>query len=692
MKPVDPREHAALAVSAHGAAFIDAMLDAVWLVDGRSRQVVAANAAAGALLGVAPQALAGRDITTLCDAPEDLLFWQSAADGRAGTLESQTWLARPGGGPLPVTRRVSRLAPHGGADALYVVVAHDRSEQRRVEQTLEAHIVELAVALESTADGLLITDLAGRIRRCNPSFAELWSVPEALLRRRDDDALHEHMRRSVADPTAYMQRLAALECVELVQAVDAIALRSGRVLQRVARPQVAGDACIGRVYAYRDITERLATERRVEHLTHTDALTGLPTRRLLADRGQFAIAHAQREGTPFALLFADVDRFKHVNDTLGHECGDRVLADVAERLTACLRQVDTVTRLGGDEFVMLVHQADAAGAEAAARRIMDAMAQPFRHGDTGFTVTCSIGIALYPRDGVQFEDLVRRADAAMHAVKGAGRAAYRFHRGGDADPGHAGRRLQLDHAMRHGLARGDFRVHYQPQVDLATGQVCGAEALLRWRDPALGDVSPGEFIPIAEESGFIVAIGDWVLRRAVQQAALWQAQGRGLVVSVNVSAVQFHRAGFVEGVAGALQEAGLPAALLELELTESILIQNAPDALRRLQALSALGVKLAIDDFGTGYSSLGYLKRFPIDRLKIDRSFVRGLPGDASDAGIVHAIVNLGRALRLEVVAEGVETEAQRAFLAQSGCEQYQGFLFAPALDSASFEARCVHA
>jgi EAL domain-containing protein (putative c-di-GMP-specific phosphodiesterase class I) len=276
----------------------------------------------------------------------------------------------------------------------------------------------------------------------------------------------------------------------------------------------------------------------------------------------------------------------------------------------------------------------------------------------------------------------------MQEVKQAGRAGYRFHDAAHSDADGARKRLKLDSAMRRALADNHFRLHYQPQVDMSSGKVVGAEALLRWRDPELGDVSPGEFIPVAEQSGFIVAIGDWVLRQAVAQAALWHGQGRGLVVCVNVSAVQFHRAGFVDRVAAVLRAAELPPELLELELTESILIQDAQEALLRLRALSDLGVKLAIDDFGTGYSSLGYLKRFPINRLKIDRSFVRGLPSDESDAGIVSAIVNLGRALHLEIVAEGVETEAQRQFLLASGCEQYQGFLFAPALDSVSFEKR----
>ena len=688
MKPAHAGEQAVLAASELAAGLIDSMLDAVWLVDAASLRVVAANTAAAAMLGIAADALCGCEVTSLCVTPEDLLFWSDAARGTQEAIESQTWVRRADGTSVPVIRRVSRL-PAASGEGLFVVVLHDRSEQCRIEGQLESRAAELAATLESTADGILVTDLAGKVRSFNHAFARLWALPDAQLRQRDDDALVDFMRRSVSDPATYMQRLVALESAELLQSVDTVTLLSGTVLQRVTLPQTCRGQCVGRVHSFRDITERLAAMRRIDTLSHTDVLTGLATRRVLADRVQFSIALAQREGTPFALLFANLDRFKHINDTLGHEFGDRVLVDVADRLRSCLRQVDTVARLGGDEFVMLVHQADSAGAEAAARRILDAMQAPFSHGGLSFTLTCSIGIALYPHDGMELDELVRRADSAMHQVKGGGRAAYRFHQAGSGGGGREPRGpLKLDHAMRQGLAGGHFSLHYQPQVDMASGRVLGAEALLRWRDPELGDISPAEFIPLAEASGFIIAIGDWVLRQAVQQAARWHAQGRALVVSVNVSALQFHRAGFVDRVASALAAARLPPELLELELTESILIQNAHEALLRLQALSALGVKLAIDDFGTGYSSLGYLKRFPIDRLKIDRSFVRGLPSDPSDAGIVNAIINLGRALKLEIVAEGVETEAQRQFLQQTGCEQYQGFLFAPALDTASFEAR----
>lgn len=688
MKAPSALEGLAVAGVEFAAGLIEGMLDAVWLIDVASLRVIAANAAAGRMLGVEARSLCGREIVELCATPEDLFFWSEAASGLSQDIESDTWLRGVDGITIPVTRRVSRLSM-GPRQDIFVVVLHDGSEQRRMRDELEERVAELAATLESTADGILVTDVAGNIRSFNRAFAGLWELPDELLHRRDDDAIFAAMQRTVADPGAYLRRLATSEDLEIRESVDTITLLSGRVLQRVTMPQMSHGRTIGRVYSFRDISERLEAIRRIETLSQSDLLTGLPNRGVLADRVNFSIALSQREGASFALLFCNIDRFKHVNDTLGREFGDRVLVDVAERLKSSLRQVDTVTRLGGDDFVMLIHQADAIGAESAARRILDAMQQPFVHGGLSFTVTCSIGIVLYPRDGASLDELVRRADAAMHEVKQAGRASYRFHQScvheEDTDPRG---RLKLDTAMRLALQDGNFRLHYQPQVDMNTGKVSGAEALIRWCDPELGNVSPGEFIPVAEQSGFIVPIGDWVLRQAVHQAAQWYAQGRGLVVSINVSAVQFLRTGFVDRVAAALASAGLPPGLLELELTESILVQDAQEALLRLQALSELGVKLAIDDFGTGYSSLSYLKRFPIDRLKIDRSFVRGLPGDESDVGIVNAILNLGRALHLEIVAEGVETEDQREFLMRSGCEQYQGFLFAPALDSASFEAR----
>ncbi len=663
------------------------MLDAVWVVDARTLAIVAANHAAGRLTALSVDELVGKTMSELAVTPEDQCFWGEVASGLSEQIESDTLIARADGSVVPVTRRVSRLDAHGAP--FYVVALHDRSEQLRTERELEATAADLRATLESTQDGILVTDLAGRIRNFNLRFAVLWQIPKNLLGQRDDDAVLEWMRRSVVDPIAYMRRLATMDDVTMLQANDELRLHSGKVFERVTMPQCSQGRPIGRVFSFRDITDKLQAEQRIETLSYTDALTGLPNRRLLADRTEVAMAAARRDGTPFALLFLNLDRFNHINQTLGRVLGDRVLLDVAERIKGCVRGVDTIARLGSDEFVVLAHQADDGGAHATATRLLDALKRPFEQGGMSFTVTASIGVALHSSDGASLDELLRHADGAMREVKHAGRAGYRFHRSRPGATDTRSRsRMRLDHAMRTALVQGRFRLHFQPQVDLKNGCVVGAEALIRWRDPELGEISPNEFIPVAEESGFIIAIGDWVLKRAVTQAAAWRSVGAGMTVSVNVSALQFQQPGFVDGVAETLREAGLPPHLLELELTESILILDAKDAMLRLQALAQLGVKLAIDDFGTGYSSLAYLKRFPIGRLKIDRTFVSGLPGEESDAAIVQAIIHMGRALRLQIVAEGVETDAQRAFLERAGCDLYQGFLYAPALDVAAFEAR----
>ncbi len=673
--------------SADWHTLIDALPHAVWMVDAATLRVVSANAPAAQLLGCEREQLIGNAALTLAATPEDLCFWEEAAAGHHDMLSSDTFVRRFDGTAVPVSRRIERIEL-GGA-FFYLVALQDRSAQVRAERELELAAAELSATLESTADGILVTDLAGRIRHCNRRFADLWGVPQDLLTHREDDALLDWMRRSVTDPATYMRRLAAVEEATLLQASDVLELHSGKVIERITLPQCSGGRPIGRVFSFRDITDRIVASQRIEKLSHTDALTGLPNRSLLGERIERALALSLREGAPFALLLLNLDHFKHINDTLGHAFGDRVLVEVAERLTTGVRQIDTVARLGADEFVLLAQRSDAAGAEAAARRVMEALQRSFTLDGMSFTVTASIGIALHPADGLDMDDLLGRADAAMREVKQAGRAGFRFHtvrsQVGDAD---LRTRMQLDHAMRQALTQQRFRLHYQPQVDLDTGTVIGAEALIRWRDPELGEVPPGRFIPVAEESGFIVAIGDWVLRQAVAQAAQWHDAGMPMRMSVNVSALQFRQPGFVDGVASTLRAAGLPGRLLELELTESILIQDVEDTLARLHALAGLGVLLAIDDFGTGYSSLGYLKRLPIGRLKIDRSFVMDLPGDTSDASIVNAIIHLGLALGIQVIAEGVETEAQREFLRQAGCHEFQGYLFAPALDVKSFELR----
>ena len=435
---------------------------------------------------------------------------------------------------------------------------------------------------------------------------------------------------------------------------------------------------------FKDLSETHAARQRIEELAYNDALTGLPNRLFMAERIDQALHFSDRNDVSCALLFLDLDHFKHINDSLGHQFGDRVLIEISERIKSCLRQVDTAARLGGDEFLLLLNQADARAAEITARRVIDALSQPLRLDDMTFTVSCSIGIALYPADGTNMDDLIKNADSAMYHVKERGRSDFRFYQR-QMNIGLLSR-MKLDHAMRLALENNEFTLHYQPQVEMSSGRIFGAEALIRWHDKELGNITPDRFIPIAEETGLIVPIGKWVLSEAVQQCARWHAKGLALSVAVNVSALQFQQANFVEGVAEALHTAGLPANMLELELTESILIREVDVALARLDELAALGIQLSIDDFGTGYSSLSYLKRFPIHKLKIDRSFISVLPGSESDAAIATAIINMAKALQLRVIAEGVESEMQREFLMNTGCHEFQGFLCNPALSNEAFE------
>ena len=670
-------------------SLLQGLLEAVWVVDAASHVVMAVNPAAEELLGLPAAQVVGAPIENYVSTPEDAMFWAEAGQaGASAQLDSETMMRHADGHMLWVQRRV-RFVPGNpgiGGGGCWLVAMSDLTRQRQAEEEREALVAELRATLESTADAILVTDLAGRMRSFNKRFATLWDLPEDLLLERNDEAVQIWMRRSVADAAAYAQRLCAIQDAPLLQSSDVITLIDGRVIERVSLPQFSRGRPVGRVFSYRDLSEKLAAHQRIEELSHSDLLTSLPNRRALAERVDYAQAMARRDGQSFALFNVDLDRFKQINETLGQSYGDRVLREVGERLKKAMREVDTVARLDGDAFGVLIHQADPRSAELAAQRVQEAMSRPFCFDTLSFTVTCSTGIAMFPSDGASADELMASAERAMHWVKESGRGAFHFHRPRkDVD---LLSRMRLDHAMRQALVKNQFRLHYQPQIDLTTGRVIGAEALLRWRDPLRGEISPAEFIPVAEESGFINAIGEWVLQQAVEQAAAWLRRGTPIQVAVNVSALQFQQAHFVDTVAHALRASGLPPALLELELTESVLLRDADEALARMQALAALGVCMSIDDFGTGYSSLGYLKRFPIQRLKIDRSFVKGLPGDASDAGIVNAIIQMGRALRLQVIAEGVETEAQRDFLARVGCNEYQGYLFAEALEPRRFEDR----
>lgn len=463
--------------------------------------------------------------------------------------------------------------------------------------------------------------------------------------------------------------------------------RSGEVpvwLELSYRVAMVEHVCYG-VLVGRDITERKAAQDRVRFLVHHDALTGLPNVLLAQDRLQRAISVADRDHGKLALMVVDLDRFKTVNDTLGHSVGDQVLIAAAKRLGECLRDTDTLCRQGGDEFLILLpNLADPDASVVFLAKLMLAFLAPLRVDDTDLPMTVSVGVAIYPDDGRDFDTLHKRADMAMYRAKDDGRNTYRFFNKGMNED--VQERLTIHFGLRRALDEGQFVLHYQAQVDIASGALMGAEALIRWQHPELGLVPPGRFIPAAEESGLIVPMGEWVLLEACLEAARWQQAGlSGLVVAVNLSALQFKRGDIEQSVILALQESGIDPRQLELELTESILIGDTEQVLETVMRLKRMGVKLSIDDFGTGYSSLSYLKRFKVDKLKIDQSFIRNLASDAEDAVIVRAIIQMAHNLGLRTIAEGVESQQVLDRLHLYQCDEVQGYLISRPVSAAQF-------
>ncbi len=424
----------------------------------------------------------------------------------------------------------------------------------------------------------------------------------------------------------------------------------------------------------------------LEHAATHDSLTGLPNRLLLMDRLAQATAQSERYSRGFAVLVVDLDRFKSINDSLGHSAGDAMLTEVARRLRSLLRKADTLARLGGDEFVLVLNEITSPReAESVASKVLANLAAPVMLSGIEVQISASIGVSIFPNDGVDADSLLKHADAAMYHVKKNGRNAFQFF--APVMNMFARERLELESGLRRALVQGEFELHYQPKVDVSTGRIDSAEALIRWRHPKRGLTAPSGFIPIAEETGLIVPIGDWALREACRQARAWQTRGpRPLRIAVNLSAQQFKQKSLITTVREALAAAGLEPGYLELELTESAVMHDAESSIQVLRQLSTLGVRISVDDFGTGYSSLSYLRRLPLDKLKIDRSFIREVAGSRDDAEIVRAIISLAHSLHLKVIAEGVETAEQLSFLRGLGCDQYQGFHCSPPVPADEFE------
>ena len=432
--------------------------------------------------------------------------------------------------------------------------------------------------------------------------------------------------------------------------------------------------------------EQLQAESRIRQLAHFDALTGLPNRVLLADRCANALHRAQRAQGSVALMFLDLDHFKTINDSLGHRVGDAVLVQLAWRLRALVREQDTVARLGGDEFIILLPDTDATGAAQVAAKLLQLAQSPMMVEGHELTITPSIGIAMYPKNGLDLDALSKCADAAMYRAKADGRNGFHFYSG--EIQGHSDRRLALGNALRRALLHNQLSLRYQPQISLESGDIVGVEALLRWEHPQWGQVSPAEFIPIAESNGLILPIGQWVIRSAIEQLAAWIERGMApMIMAVNLSAIQFRHAELPQFVTQCLNDSRVPPELFELELTESAAMANPQAAIATLDELHKRGIRLAIDDFGTGYSSLSYLKRFKVYKIKIDQSFVRDITDDPDDKAIVGAIINMARSLGIQTIAEGVETEAQLDYLREQGCNEVQGYLFSKPMTADTFES-----
>ncbi len=572
-------------------------------------------------------------------------------------------------------------APSGGRWCA-VQTLSDITERRRVEEELKLAFA----AIRCSGEGILVTDAEQHVVSVNPAFEsvtgysaqEILGQPPAVFASSRHDAAFYAAMQEVLEKTGHWQGEVWSQ------------RKNGEVYLEwlgVSVVRDEDDRPRYYVYIFSDMAVRNEAQQRIEFLAHHDPLTGLPNRLLLRDRVEQAQAQAARMQSHVALMFLDLDRFKTINDSLGHPVGDAMLKEAVGRLRSCVRESDTISRQGGDEFIILLNDVrDGEAVSRVADKIHQRMAEPFVIGEHTLIGSFSIGIALYPEDGSDFDSLLQKADTAMYHAKEAGRNGYRFFT--EEMNQQVVEHLTLETQLRRAIDNREFVVHYQPQLDLSEGRIIGVEALLRWNSPESGLVSPGKFIPVAENSGLIVPIGAWVLGEVCRQARAWQDAGLPpFVVAVNLSAIQFKRLDLVNTVINALVLADLDSQWLELELTESILIQDAEVTLDTVRRLKALGVKLSVDDFGTGYSSLAYLKRFAVDKLKIDQSFVRDLVSDPDDAAIVRAIIQMAHSLKLKTIAEGVENEELANLLHVFHCDEIQGFWFAHPMPAAELES-----
>jgi len=653
--------------------------------------VYAANPAACKLFGYSEEELCELRRNDLVDASSPQLSDYLATRARTGRARAELVFIRGDGTRFPGEVSAEQFFDEQ-QQLRSILTIRDLSERNQAEQMLAESEEQYRLLIAAMKEGVTLQDENSKILAFNKSAERILGLTaDQLIGKTSFDpdwyAIHEDGSPFPGETHPVVVTLRTGEPQSDV--IMGIHKPDGRLtwisinVQPIFKEE---DTTPYRVVAtMHDITEHKIAQEHIEKLAHFDQLTGLPNRAFLNDRFRYALSLAQRSGATLAVMFLDVDHFKDINDTLGHNVGDLVLMRLAKRLKEAVREEDTLSRQGGDEYILILPSTDADGAGMLASNLIEIVARPCQIEQHELTVTASIGIAIYPHDGKDLESLSKNADIAMYRAKREGRNSFRFYT--PEMQIHSARNLMLANGLRHALERHELQLHYQPQLSLQDGRVIGVEALLRWQHPGMGMISPVEFIPIAESTGQIISIGEWVLRTATRQLKEWIDNGiPPMMVAVNLSAVQFRQNDLPALIDRVLHEVNLPHHLLELELTEAATMDNTKAAVNMMNKLYELGIRMSIDDFGTGYSSLGYLKQFNVYKLKIDRSFVRDITSDPGDRAIVTAIINMAASLNLKTIAEGTETAQQLDFLRSQGCDEAQGYYFSKPLPAKQLE------